>query len=177
MTRSDEFEDELRRIGATAGSHYVRELAKSAAEHVRELSSKNAELRAGLKPFGRYEEVRREMGGYFPTGTVFGVESSVAGRAELCAEDFAKALELTADTPTETAPALVVDPGKLPHSVLSAICSNIGCDDPEENLRIVEKMTPERAFEAYCTWKGLIGWSRTLADALDAIRAAAKPKP
>lgn len=81
----------------------------------------------------------------------------------------------------------MIDVDKLPPSVVEAIAQNLGWDDgvhwdgrrtgPAADLEPykakIAVMTPEEAFGCFCTWHGLIGWSVPLAQALDALRAAA----
>jgi hypothetical protein len=45
--------------------------------------------------------------------------------------------------------------------------------DKLQAKRIIEASTPERNFERYCEWNGIIGYSERIIDALDSLRAFA----
>lgn len=73
----------------------------------------------------------------------------------------------------------MLDPKKLSKDVLNGILSNLGYYPDgkyeneiteEEALRRLSRMDPGEAFEAYCTWHGLIDWADRLTDAIDSIR-------
>jgi ribulose-5-phosphate 4-epimerase/fuculose-1-phosphate aldolase len=70
----------------------------------------------------------------------------------------------------------MIDANDLNDNVLSAIQQNKNWSDDELEAR-VSGMSVNEAFEAFCEWHGLIGWSATLRKALDNIRESYKEKP
>lgn len=70
----------------------------------------------------------------------------------------------------------MINVDKLPPDVLSAISANMGAEaDTAQTRKVISLMTPEEAFQRYCTWNGLLAWAPTLIKALDGIRAAVVP--
>jgi hypothetical protein len=62
----------------------------------------------------------------------------------------------------------MIDVDELPDQVREDILQNRGTED----LEIFKTMTPNQAFVFWCEWQGIIGWSHTIRNALDAIRKA-----
>jgi hypothetical protein len=62
----------------------------------------------------------------------------------------------------------MIDVDELPDQVREDILQNRDTED----LEIFKTMTPNQAFDFWCEWHGFIGWSHTIRNALDAIRAA-----
>ena len=67
---------------------------------------------------------------------------------------------------------------KLPKGIKEAIRQNQGLEPEDESLDETLSQNSEGAlWEMYCDWHGLLGWSETLAAALDAIRESKKSEP
>lgn len=60
----------------------------------------------------------------------------------------------------------------LPACVKSALrqCRHVEPDDPSQDLQL-DAMPVDQLFELYCDWEGLINWSTTLTNTIDALRS------
>lgn len=74
----------------------------------------------------------------------------------------------------------MIDVNELNDEVRESILNNqFGADRDEEDFdrecnELFTSMSVEEAFEFYCSWHGLLGWSGRLIQTLDNIRSAAK---
>ena len=69
-----------------------------------------------------------------------------------------------------------MDITKLSKQVLGDVRQNLGCEEPTDESKDgqIAMMTPVEVFDCYLIWNGIIGYSRTLWDAVENIKAAAK---
>jgi len=69
----------------------------------------------------------------------------------------------------------MLDLERLPPFILANLRERLGLegDDPSKDETIA-LYSFEEAFEEYCNWHGLIGWSRTLAIVMSSIKNAEK---
>ena len=66
----------------------------------------------------------------------------------------------------------MLDSKSLPDDVLEAILGRNEWLKDEKGYAKVNRLSIAKAFEDYCEWNGLIGWSTTLTLAIDSIRSS-----
>lgn len=75
----------------------------------------------------------------------------------------------------------MLDPNKLDEEVKTNIMYNLGYSDEEPGnvgkdydwcIKNIEGMSVHEAFDRFLTWNGIIGYTSTIIEALDSIRAA-----
>lgn len=68
---------------------------------------------------------------------------------------------------------MALDVNELPDQVLTDILSNLGVEDEtEKDLEVVGQMTAGEAMDRFLTWNGIMGFTGTIIEGIDGIRAA-----
>lgn len=68
---------------------------------------------------------------------------------------------------------------KIPTSILADLRCRFSDSEQKHDTSgddQIARLTPEKAFHHYCSWHGIINFSDELREALDSLRAAAKPE-